>query len=190
MTPLQFAEHIYNWETSNNRRIYVNHKKDPGRETVGGFSRRYHPDNTIFTLFDQLKTQYPETHPNKWPEEAKLQIKQVATYGFLNEFWFKYRIERLPYPLCYHVWDFYVTSGNTAVKVLQRMSGADDDGIIGQETIEQAGIVADLVFHIPAYIQKRIEYYVSLGEKTFPVSRHPFLAGWTRRATLILHEIF
>jgi len=96
---------------------------------------------------------------------------------FVEHYFRRPRIARLPAPLQASVFDMYVNAGGNAVRLLQRLTGAfghpaDVDGVIGPRT-EAAAAAAHSVApdHIAdAYGISRRNYYYALADRR-PASR-------------------
>lgn len=103
--------------------------------------------------------------------------EEEARQIFLDDYYFKPGLDRLPQELQANVFDMYVNSGRNAIRILQDMAGVEEDGVLGPETLEavrNAGITNDM------YAQRRIEYYNRLARND--PSQRGFLQGWLNRA--------
>jgi lysozyme family protein len=95
---------------------YVNDPDDPGGETNYGISKRAYPHLDIKNLsLGQAKVIY------------------------LHDYWNKLRLDQLPVPVRFDMFDMGVNSGlGNAAKILQRAVGVADDGVIGPKTVAAA----------------------------------------------------
>lgn len=133
--------------------IYVNHPRDPGKETKWGISKRSYPDLDIAALTR---------------DEAKAIYKR--------DFWDRVHADQLPGGVAFQVFDFAVNSGiETAVRYLQRALGVADDGHWGPVSRGTAARMseADIIMRLTA---ERLDFWTSLS--TWPT----FGRGWARRA--------
>lgn len=143
---------------------YVNHRSDPGGRTNLGVTQRVW-----------------EAWTGKRATEATMRaltVEQVAPL-YRKNYWNMVRADEMPGGLGLTVFDFGVNAGpGRAIKLLQRMIGANEDGAIGPLTI--ARVKKFVAAHgeaaaIRAYSDLRRGYYRSL--RTFAV----FGKGWLRR---------
>lgn len=96
---------------------------------------------------------------------------------FLDNYYFRPGLDRLPEHLQANVFDMYVNSGTNAIKILQDMLGVEEDGILGPETLEaleNTNITNDM------YADRRIQYYTGVARNR--PSQRGFLDGWINRA--------
>lgn len=139
---------------------FVNHPKDPGGATnlgvtLANFRRYVKPSGTV--------------------EDLKKLTKAQAKTVFERHYWDAVRGNQLPSGLDYAVFDFGVNSGpGTAVRKLQKLVNAKQDGLIGPETLG-AIAVWDLHQLINAFSVERLSFLKRL--KTWPT----FGKGWERR---------
>lgn len=112
--------------------------------------------------------------------EVKAMTKTEAEEIYRKSYWVQSGGDLLPAGVDYAVFDFGVNSGPArAVKSLQKVVGAGQDGIVGGETLRQVaqypGGVLEL---IKAYCEERMRFLRSLGGKQgFAVNGR----GWTIR---------
>ena len=96
---------------------------------------------------------------------------------FKQDYYYGPKIDQLPENIQDTVFDMYINSGANAIKILQRMVGADDDGVIGPQTL---AAVADANITRDAYADARIEYYKRISQ---PGSKNAkYRQGWINRA--------
>lgn len=92
---------------------YENDPKDPGGETNFGISKKAYPNLDIKNLtVDQAKEIY------------------------MNDYWVPCRCDEIPTQYAIALFDTAVNEGvETAIKILQKSFGLDQDGIIGPKTL-------------------------------------------------------
>jgi lysozyme family protein len=146
---------------------FADHPQDPGGATMKGvtlktFRRHFGADKTV----TDLKNITPE------------QLARVYRLGY----WDKCRCDQLPAGIDYAVFDLAVNSGpGRAAKFLQAAVGAEQDGAIGQNTIDQVGTKEQ-----PAIINSICDQRLAFlrGLKTFST----FGVGWTKRVADVRHK--
>ncbi len=151
-------EHIKEFEGG-----YVNDPKDPGGCTNMGVTiatyRRY--INSRGTCSDLRAIGWAEAE---------------AVYREL--YWNNVRCDDLPAGVDLVVFDHAVNAGpKRAAKMLQRLVGANQDGVVGPVTLDRVARAGNPAALIRRYTAARLRYYRSL---TRLFSR--FGRGWTRRA--------
>ena len=135
---------------------YSNNKTDAGGETNFGISKRSYPDLNIETL-----------------------TRDRAIEIYYSDFWIPMNVERLmDDELILLLFCFGVNAGiRTAIKVLQKLLGVDDDGILGSET---ARAVREFNGNIVDEFTKRQKlFYITLVQKK--PKEQPNLNGWIDR---------
>lgn len=137
---------------------YVNHFSDPGGETKYGISKRSYPKLDIKNLTVE-------------------QAKDI----YYHDFWLKAKCDKMKYSVAIQVFDMAVNAGvSRAIKILQKVLGVTQDGIIGPVTLGAVAKMTEGMFI--DYFAERQYYYQSL--KTFST----FGKGWTRRNIETLKE--
>jgi len=135
---------------------YSNNKSDAGGETRWGISKRSYPDLNIKTL-----------------------TKDRATEIYYNDYWLAMNIERLmDDDLMLLLFCFGVNVGQvTAIMVLQKLVGVDDDGMLGSQT---ARAVREFNGNIVDEFAKRQKlFYITLAQKQ--PKQQANLNGWIAR---------
>lgn len=130
----------------------VNDPADPGGHTKWGISQRSYPDLDI----------------------GSLTVEEAAAI-YLRDYAVPLMLWRFEDGVAFQLFDFAVNSGPlTAIKQLQQAIGVDDDGVIGQDTLDAiaARSESDLVMMV---IAERLDYMASL--RTWPDHGK----GWVRR---------
>lgn len=120
-----------------------------------------------------------------WPILKTLNPKQGKIYPKLNNLVHKFyrtkywgRIEEICNDVvAAFVFDYKVNSGNRAIKALQRIVGADDDGILGADTINKTNNYNGNL--IAALLQSRRQFYYDIVHNN--PSQKQFLNGWLNR---------
>lgn len=106
----------------------------------------------------------------------------VAKGIYRRQYWDSVRADELPPAMRYAVFDAAVNSGTAqAIKWLQRAIGADDDGVIGGQTIAMAR-AAHPDFALRRMVGARLQFMTDL--KTWQV----FGRGWARRIAEVLQS--
>ena len=120
--------------------------------------------------------------------------RQDAERIFLDHYFRRPGISRLPKPLQASVFDMYVNAGSNAVRILQRLLGrfgrpVSVDGVIGPNTARVAHqVMADAPAHLAdAYGIARRNYYYRLADRRaasrkFARRRDGGKGGWITRA--------
>ena len=140
---------------------YSNHPADKGGETNWGITQAVARENGYTGAMIDMRV-----------DQAK------AIY--LVKYWARVQAEILPSELRYSVFDAAVNSGvSQAVKWLQRAAGAEDDGILGPQTLtavkNQPGYITAAKFN-----GQRLEFMCGLS------NFGSFGKGWVRRVAAIL----
>jgi lysozyme family protein len=137
---------------------YVNNTNDPGGETNFGICKRSFPDLDIKNLtVEQAKDIYREKYWNP--------IKG----GMLKDL-----------DVAISIFDFAVNAGiGVAIKVAQKVTGATQDSIMGNQTISLINGF-DPEYFQALYTVAKIALYINIVKKR-PSSKE-FFFGWCRRA--------
>ncbi|MBQ0812040.1 holin-associated N-acetylmuramidase [Roseovarius sp.] len=163
---------------------YVDDPDDPGGATNFGVTihtmRRLGLDLTRDGVVDAL--------------DVRALTRDQAVTLFIDHYYQRPGIARLPDSLHASVFDMYVNAGANAVKILQRLlreMGQEIavDGLIGPQTVAAAEVAAKAApDHIAdAYGIARRNYYLSLADarpasRKFARSRAGGKGGWIKRA--------
>lgn len=135
---------------------YVNHPNDPGGETNFGIAKKFYPE-----------------------EDIKNMTKERATYLYYKDYWAPMNLKGLQNEeLVLQVFDFGVNAGiKTSIRMLQRLVGVTDDGIIGKITTK---VVNDQPIElVDKFKMRRKIFYMNLAAKKPKLQ--VFLRGWLRR---------
>jgi lysozyme family protein len=139
---------------------YSNHPDDPGG-----------PTNFGITIFDYRRY----VKPDAGAADVRAMTLDEAKAIYRAKYWDALRGDQLPAGLDYAVFDYGVNSGvSRGAKVLQRILGVADDGIVGPVTLA-AVKACDCKATIAALCDERLRFLQSL--RTWPV----FGKGWARR---------
>lgn len=133
---------------------YVNDPQDPGGETKYGISKRAFPNEDI----------------------AGLTLDRAKALYRLN-YWAKAGCDTAPELLKFELFDMAVNQGvRAAVKALQYAAGVEDDGLIGNKTVQavQAMLPIRLLFRFDA---ARLVHYAEVHDDQLV----RFGRGWLRR---------
>jgi len=140
---------------------YSNNPNDPGGATMKDITQR---------TYDAWRVRYGM---------VKQDVRKIADHEiaaiYLNDFWRPCGGDRLPDGLDYAVFDYAVNSGvSRAVKALQGVVGATQDGILGENTLAATRrfTVGNVIFYL---CHQRMDFL--RGLPTWP----SFKNGWTAR---------
>lgn len=112
-------------------------------------------------------------------EDMKDLTEQEAREIYANEYYLRPKIDTIPdLQLQENVFDMAVNSGpSAAITILQRLAGAEEDGLLGPNTIakvEEAGIDTN------QYSDGRDEFYQAITESN--PDNEKFIQGWLNRS--------
>lgn len=134
---------------------YVHDPVDPGGESKWGISKRSYPHLDIKSL-----------------------TKEDARAIYYRDYFVRYGINTLPECLQELMLDWAVHSGRVAVKTLQRLTGARDDGIIGVETLQRLTDVS-LSSLKTQLVGERLRFYARLVQRNPSLAK--YIVGWINR---------
>jgi lysozyme family protein len=171
---------------------YVDDPDDPGGATNFGVTihtmRRLGLDLTRDGVVDAL--------------DVRALTRDQAVALFIDHYYQRPGIARLPQSLQPSVFDMYVNAGSNAVKILQRLlremgQEIEVDGVIGPQTAAAAEAAAKAApDHIAdAYGIARRNYYLRLADarpesRKFARSRTGGKGGWIKRAEVFISPRF
>lgn len=127
-------------------------------------------------------------------EDVRRLTRAQAEEIFINHYFHRPGIARLPEPLQPSVFDMYVNAGGNAVKILQRLlremgQQVDVDGAIGPQTVAatQASYQSAPEHLVDAYGIARRNYYFRLADRRaasrkYARTRAGGKGGWIKRA--------
>lgn len=171
---------------------YVNDPDDPGGPTKYGV--------TIHTM----RHLGLDLNRDGQIDAADVQVltRAHAVSIFVEHYFRKPRIDRLPQPLQASVFDMYVNAGAHALKILQRLLNdmrieVDVDGVIGPQTIAATKRAMEAApDHLAdAYGIARRNYYYDLAaqrpaSRKFARARNGGKGGWIKRAEAFIAPRF
>ncbi len=140
---------------------YVDDPDDPGGETKYGISKAAYPALNIKNI-------------------TLAQAKQI----YHDNYWKNIQGDSIPAPVAEQVFDFAVNAGvGCATKLLQRVVGVPEDGVIGPRTVLAARNVNQKFFALHFAIERVLHY---AGQSTFP----KYGRGWvTRTLTTAINNL-
>lgn len=139
----------------------VNHPKDPGGATRKGITQ---------ATYDKWRASRGQAKQSVF-KMTDAELKQI----YREWYWNAVKGDELPYGVDLAVFDYGVNSGPArAVKALQALVGAAQDGIVGPETLAKTRS-KDAAELVKAICARRLSHYSSLS--TWSV----FGKGWSRR---------
>lgn len=110
---------------------YANITLDKGGETMYGISRKFFPEWEGWKVVDANKP----LKQGAFLPDSKI-YKYVHDFYRIN-FWNKMNGDKIQdQKVANFIFDWFVNSGRTALKYIQRSIGIEDDGIVGAKTIE------------------------------------------------------
>ena len=163
---------------------YVNDPDDSGGETYAGISRKHHPEWIGWHSLDKIS--------DKKFNEKYSHLNSVVAIFYQKNYWNKIngnKLNKINSFLALHVFDMAVNAGiSRASKMLQKMIGAKEDGVIGSKTLKKliehncyrSEILEDL------YISLRKNYYHSIAKG----KNIKFLNGWIKRVDLTTQRFY
>ena len=103
--------------------------------------------------------------------------EETAKEIFKRDYYYKPKINTLPEYLQPAIFDMQIHSGPNAIRILQRIIGVKDDGIIGPITLNA---LASRPVSLNEYADGRIKFYNSIVENN--PDKKEFIKGWRARA--------
>lgn len=175
-TVRQLAEEIVSREGG-----YVNDPDDPGGPTKYGVT--IHTARALDLDMDG--------DGNVDIDDIKALTPEDAVNVFMEEYFYRKRLDDLPPSIQPAVFDMQVNSGGNAVKILQRVlnnlygEGLTVDGAVGPKTIAAAYRAPDRL--VIDYGVARREWYYRLGDRRpssrkYATTRRGTKGGWIKRA--------
>ena len=157
----------------NEGRTYENVKHDRGGPTKYGIT------------IGRLRTEWGN---HVTADSVRLLTEDQAKAIYKNAYYYRPKIDRLPDGIEHVVMDYFTTSGNWAIKSLQRVIGhivghCDIDGKIGPQTIRLAYEAVSKIGverFINMYCDERARFYRAIVASDATQSK--FIRGWLNRA--------
>ena len=168
-------------------KVWLSSQLDTILETEGGFQNDKEDDGNYVDgkligtnkgITPAALAEYRGVDPSTITvEDIKGITDKEAREIYEQNYYYKTKINELPENIQASVFDMNINAGPNAIKILQRLAGVKDDGIIGPQTIkavQEANITLD------QYADARIEYYKQVV-KNDP-DKKKYLKGWINRA--------
>jgi len=150
---------------------YVNDPTDRGGETYAGITRKNFPDWTGWKTIDIVKPKAKQYIP---------QLSDEVKEFYRVHFWNKQGLSGvMSQKIANAIYDWYINSGGYAIKAIQRLVNAVDDGALGIQSIKAINACNEQEL-LNKYIAERIAFYKRIVEKD--PTQKKFLNGWTNRA--------
>jgi lysozyme family protein len=156
---------------------YVNDPNDPGGETYKGVSRTNWNTWKGWQNID-LARRRPDFPANL---EKDLDLQGAVKQFYLDMFWSKINGDGLnDQSVATSIFDFAVNTGvTTSVILAQMVVGADQDGVVGEQTLKAINDT-DPEHFLASFTLAKIVRYINIVKKR-PTSQKYFY-GWIRRA--------
>jgi len=146
---------------------YVNHPSDPGGHTNMGITQA--------TLSAWMGSKASI-------QDVRNLTQATASAIYKKNYWDKIAGDALPAGVDYAVFDYAINSGPArAVKTLQKITGTNQDGIVGKQTIAAVN-TKDVTYVVNRLCDLRQEWLQTLS--TFKT----FGKGWTARVKRVRHR--
>ena len=168
-------------------KVWLSSQLDTILETEGGFQNDKEDDGNYVDgkligtnkgITPAALAEYRGVNPSTITvEDIKGITDKEAREIYEQNYYYKTKINELPENIQASVFDMNINAGPNAIKILQRLAGVKDDGIIGPQTIkavQEANITLD------QYADARIKYYKQVV-KNDP-DKKKYLKGWINRA--------
>ncbi|GAB1415440.1 glycosyl hydrolase 108 family protein [Paludibacter sp.] len=141
---------------------YVHDIDDTGGETYKGISRANHTNWSGWTIIDKHKDK--QDFPVRLDNDLELQ-KQIRQFYHAN-FWMSLKAGSIEnQSIADSVFDFAVNTGiNASIRIVQSITGAKIDGIVGQKTLKVLNAVEPDYF-LMVFTLTKIKYYISIIKK-------------------------
>lgn len=158
---------------------FVNDPSDRGGETINGICRKNYPNLEVWKSLDQL-SKVSEKKAYKPTETEMMEINNIYHKNYYEKLKCDHFNNEL---LAAHIFAFGVNAGTSrAAKLLQKVLGITQDGIVGNQTIGTANIKNGVV---QSYINELLNYYNSIAKGT----QAKFLKGWVNRVNIVTKEV-
>lgn len=146
---------------------YVNNPNDRGGETYRGIARKFHPLWSGWVTVDNSK-------PLKKGAIIKSLEDDVIEF-YKAHYWDKIRLDEVCNDkVAGFVFDWYVNSGTSGIKSIQRAIGVEDDGKVGKDTLHALNQTT------LEHLRISRENFVRSIVRSNP-SQKVFLNGWLNR---------
>lgn len=155
---------------------YANIAADKGGETYAGIARNYHPTWQGWIIIDMKKSRYAN---GVIPRNEVFEDMDFLVTRFYQDMWDRnYFSQVQSQEVANLLFDYYVNSGASAIKAIQRLVNVTADGAMGTKTIAAINAANANQLH-DALKKQRGEFYESLIQKN--PSQEIFRTGWFAR---------
>lgn len=152
---------------------YANVTGDLGQETANGISRKFWPKWNGWKIVDANK---PLRNGQMIKDPAFLHEVELF---YLNEFWYRMKGDKITSQrVAGFIYDWYVNSGNSALKAIQGLVNVTKDGIMGNKSISEINAQNEFVF-MSRLISARTAFVEDIVKRN--PSQRKFLVGWLNR---------
>lgn len=149
---------------------YVNDGSDRGKETYRGISRYFNPDWDGWDILDNI--------PNKRYNQQFPQLEDEVKAFYKEHYWHEINADKICNDkIAAFIFDWYVNSGNNAIKKVQKITKQKQDGVLGNVTLYAINNYNGGLYE-PLKME-RISYYKSIVKNN--PSQAKFLKGWLNR---------
>ena len=166
---------------------YTNDPKDPGGETICGLARNKNPDLKIWEILDRWK-ENGTTSPDELDRLARgdVYFMELVRSVYKGRYWNATECDILPPLLRYPMFSCAVNCGTTtAIKILQRSLGINDDGKFGTETY-RACRIGDIKARVERFCDEWVLYYQNLIKARPALKKYE--NGWYNRVKNVLRD--
>ena len=151
---------------------YANVSSDAGGQTYCGISRKNWPAWRGWAIIDKAKPKHNQILRDK-------QLGGLVEVFYYEHFWKPIQGDRImDQRIAGFLFDFYVNSGNHAIKAIQRIVKVKDDGIVGTQTVAAIN-AADPEAVFVALKAARIKFLKGIAARK--PDQGKFLDGWMNR---------
>lgn len=155
---------------------YVNDPQDPGGETYKGIARKMNSKWDGWSLIDMAKSD------RKFPAnlDSNIQLQDKIKNFYEINYWDKTRCDEIKdQNIAASIFDFSVNAGVvTSAKLAQLTVGVEQDGVIGNVTLEKIN-AADPHTFVVLFSLNKIARYLHICEKRQESKK--FFYGWVKR---------
>lgn len=167
---------------------YTNDWQDPGGETICGLARNKNPDLAIWPILDKWKEQGVGLDKLDAMARADRHFMALVAAVYKGRYWDAASCDLLPNLLRYPVFSCAVNCGaGTAIKILQRACGVEDDGKYGNIT-HQACRIGDINARVRTFCDKWLGYYDEIIKVCPGLKKYK--NGWRNRVYNVLRDNF
>ncbi len=156
---------------------WVDNPNDPGKETIDGISREYHPNLRLWILIDEMKR--ATNSPEAFKKAIQTTAIEAEITSFYSKHWDKFKCSELKPVIDIILFDTSFMSGK-AVKLLQESINSfsldmiKEDNNIGKYTIEASNKL-NVIKLGNEFMLNRLEYQINLKDSAY------FYKDWVNR---------